>query len=128
VVSTRIKARPAPTEKQLTLCFEPGLVERYASLRECIATGIYQRGLTNVAPTLEKAPGNLSVELSEDPTRKFGVDSLERYIEKFDDLTPIYYLVEKFLHKHEAEHDAALAQIQPLLEQLGPLLKRAGLA
>ena len=93
-----------------------------------IATGIYQRGLTNVAPSLDKAPGNLSVELSEDPARKFGVDSLELYIEKFDDLTPIYYLVEKFLDRKEAEHDAALAAIAPLLAQLAPMLKRAGLA
>lgn len=127
--SARInRAAPAVTGQQLTLCFEPGLVERFSSLRECVATGVYQRGLNNVAPSLDKAPGNLSVELSEDPTRKFGVDSLERYIEKFGDLTPIYYLVEKFLHKQEAEHDAALAQLAPLLSQLAPLLKKAGLA
>lgn len=123
-----IKPTPASTSQQLTLSFEPGLVERYSSLRECIATGIYQRGLSNVAPSLDKAPGNLSVELSEDPSRKFGVESLELYIEKFGDLTPIYYLVEKFLHKHEAEHDAALAQIAPLLAQLAPLLRKSGLA
>jgi hypothetical protein len=130
VRSARIRPKQVVNENQLTLNFEPGLVERYGSLRECIATGVYQRGLTNVAPSLDKAPGNLSVELSEDPTRKFGVESLELYIEKFNDLTPIYYLVEKFLHKPESEveHDAALAQIAPLLEQLGPLLKKAGLA
>lgn len=43
-------------------------------------------------------------------------------------MTPIYYLVEKFLNKAEAEHDAALAQIAPILAQLAPLLKKAGLA
>lgn len=115
-------------QQQLTLSFEPGLTERFPSLRECIATGIYQRGLSNVAPSLNKAPGNLSVELSEDPARKFGVDSLEEYIEKFGDLTPVYYLVEKFLHERKAEHDAALAQIAPLLAQLAPLMRKAGLA
>jgi len=125
VRSTRISQQVA---HQLTLSFEPGLVERFGSLRECIATGIYQRGLTNVAPSLDKAPGNLSVELSEDPIRKFGVESLELYIEKFGDLTPVYYLVEKFLAAPGAEHDAALAQIAPLLSQLAPLLKKAGLA
>jgi hypothetical protein len=123
-----IKAATPSTDHQLTLSFEPGLTERYSSLRECIATGIYQRGLSNVAPSLDKAPGNLSVELSEDPSRKFGVDSLELYIEKFGDLTPIYYLVEKFLHKHEAGHDAALAQLAPLLKDLVPLMRKAGLA
>jgi hypothetical protein len=123
-----IRPTPASTAHQLTLSFEPGLTERYSSLRECIATGIYQRGLTNVAPSLDKAPGNLSVELSEDPSRKFGVESLELYIEKFGDLTPVYYLVEKFLNKQEAGHDAALAQIAPLLAQLAPLLRKSGLA
>lgn len=126
--STRIKPTAAAAHQQLTLSFEPGLTERYSSLRECIATGVYQRGLSNVAPSLDKAPGNLSVELSEDPSRKFGVESLELYIEKFDDLTPIYYLVEKFLHKQEAGHDAALAQIAPLLAQLAPLMRKAGLS
>ena len=123
-----IKPASVSTAQQLTLSFEPGLTERYSSLRECIATGVYQRGLSNVAPSLDKAPGNLSVELSEDPSRKFGVESLELYIEKFDDLTPIYYLVEKFLHKHEAEHDAALARLAPLLAELAPLMRKAGLA
>lgn len=126
--SARIKPPAPAAPQQLTLSFEPGLVDRFPSLRECVATGVYQRGLNNVAPSLDKAPGNLSVELSEDPTRKFGVDSLELYIEKFGDLTPVYYLVEKFLRKPDADQDAALAQIAPLLQQLGPLLKRAGIA
>jgi len=114
--------------EQLTLSFEPGLAEVYPSLRECVATGIYQRGLGKVAIDLDCAPSNLSVQLSADPTRKFGVDELERYIEKTGDHTPIYYLVAKFLHRDEAEHDAALAAVAPLLAQLAPLLKKAGLA
>jgi len=111
----------------MTLNFEPGLHERFGSLRECVAQGIYQRGLTNVAPSLNKAPGNLSVELSEDPTRKFGVDSLEEYIEKFDDKLPIYYLVSKFLAEQADPQAEALAQFMPLLSQMLPLMKKAGL-
>lgn len=118
----------ATSAQQLTLSFEPGLTERYPSLRECIATGIYQRGLSNVAPSLNKAPGNLSVELSEDPTRKFGVDSLEEYIEKFGDLTPVYYLVEKFLQPRDAGQEAALAELAPLLAKIAPLMRKAGIA
>jgi hypothetical protein len=123
----RIKPQAAPAQ-QLTLSFEPGLVERFGSLRECVATGVYQRGLSNVAPSLNKAPGNLSVELSEDPARKFGVESLEEYIEKFGDLTPVYYLVEKFLRKPEAKQEAAMAQLAPLLVQVQQLMKQAGMA
>lgn len=113
--------------EQLTLSFEQGLSQKHRSLRECIATGVYQRGLGNVALDLDKAPGNLSVELSEDPTRKFSVDSLERYIEKTSDLTPIHYLIDKFLHDKSNKQNEALAQVAPLLAQLAPLLRQAGL-
>jgi len=102
--------------------------ERYGSLRECIAQGVYQRGLTNVAPSLNKAPGNLSVELSEDPSRKFGVDALEEYIEKFGDTTPIYYLISKFLAPNEQKGDeAALAQMLTLAAQMQKLAQKAGI-
>lgn len=125
--SANIKARRATDTAQLTLSFEPGLVDRFSSLRECVATGVYQRGLTNVAPSLNKAPGNLSVELSDDPTRKFGVDSLEEYIQKFGDHRPIYYLVEKFLGKQEATKDAAMGEIVSLAAQLRRLMSQAGM-
>jgi hypothetical protein len=114
-------------EGQLTLSFEPGISDRHMSLRDCVAAGIYQRGLGNVAIDLNKAPGNLSVELSEDPSRNFSVDSLERYIEKTKDTAPIYYLIDKFLNDHGHKQNAALAQIAPILAQLAPLLKQAGL-
>ena len=122
-----IKAAQLPGSKQLTLDFTPGLLDRHRSLRDCIATGVYQRGLSSVAIDLNEAPGNLSVQLSEDSNRKFGVDQFEQYLEKTGDHTPIYYLIEKFLHKPEAEHDAALEAMLPLLQQMAPLMKKAGL-
>lgn len=113
---------------QLTLDFEPGLVDRYQSLRECVATGVYQRGLGRVAISLNQAPGNLSVQLSEDTTRHFSVDNLETYIEKEGDLTPIYYLIEKFLSDKSAKKDAAQAQMLSLMSQMQDLMKKAGVA
>lgn len=120
--SRLIKTPPPVQTNQLSLNFEPEMHARYGSLRECIAQGVYQRGLTNVAPSLNKAPGNLSVELSEDPSRKFGVDALEEYIDKFDDHTPIYYLVSKFLapaNPANVNASAILAQVQQMLKQAG---------
>lgn len=114
-------------EGQLTLSFEPGISERHLSLRDCVAACIYQRGLGGVAIDLNKAPGNLSVELSEDPARHFSVESLERYIEKTGDTLPIYYLIDKFLNDHGQKQNAALAQLAPMLKQLAPLMKQAGL-
>jgi hypothetical protein len=114
-------------EGQLTLSFEQGISERHLSLRDCVAAGVYQRGLGNVAIDLNKAPGNLSVELSEDATRHFSVDNLERYIEKTGDTTPVYYLIDKFLNDKGQKQDAAMAQLGPMLQQLAPLMKAAGL-
>jgi hypothetical protein len=115
-------------ENQLTLDFEAGLTERYNSARECVAQGVYQRGLKRVAADLDQAPGNLSVQLSEDPTRHFSLDSFEAYLDKTGDMTPLYYLVEKFLGDRRTNRQAAVEQIQALGPQLMELLKQAGLA
>lgn len=113
---------------QLVLDFEPGLVERYGSLRECVATGVYQRGLKRVAIDLDTAPSNLSVQLSEDPSRHFSVDSFENYMEKTGDLTPLYYLAEKFLSDKGAKKDAANAELLRQFAQLQKLMVKAGVA
>lgn len=115
------------TKDQLTLNFEPGLAERYGSLRECIATGVYQRGLKRVAIDLDQAPSNLSVQLSEDASRNFSVDSLEKYIEKTGDTAPIHYLIERFLasgarndgSKKVAAMRAKMAEMMRELEGMG---------
>jgi hypothetical protein len=98
------------------------------SLKDCVATGVYQRGLKRVAIDLDIAPSNLSVQLSEDASRHFSVDSLERYIEKTGDKTPIYYLVEKFISDRSSKKAAAVEQLQALGPQLIDLLKQAGLS
>ncbi|MGZ3235763.1 MAG: hypothetical protein ACXU8A_00135 [Burkholderiaceae bacterium] len=114
-------------KKQMTLDFEGGLCDRFQSLRECIATGVYRRGIGSVAIDLDQAPGNLSVQLSGDQTRHFSVDSLERYIEKSKDLTPIYYLIEKFVESGDADHAANTAEVMALLQAIAPKLKKLGI-
>lgn len=116
--------RPEVSSSQLTLSFETDVHERYRSLRECIATGIYQRGLGKVAIDLDTAPSNLSVQLSEDPSRKFSVDSLETYIDKTGDTTPILYLVSRFM----APNDQPAINAQAVMAQVQALLKQAGMA
>lgn len=111
----------------MTLSFEPGMTERYTSLRESIAVGIYRRGLGNTAIDLDIAPSNLSVQLSDDPHRHFSVDSLERYIAKTGDTTPIYYLIEKFLSERAKDSEAEMAAAMQALKQMAPAFKRLGL-
>lgn len=118
----------ATISQQLTLDFEPGLVERYRSLLECCASGVYKHGLSRVAIDLNQAPGNLSVQLSGDSSRHFSVESLEAYIEKTGDTTPVYYLIEKFLDKKTAKNDAAQAEVLRQFAALQEAMKKAGLA
>jgi hypothetical protein len=121
-------ASPNIKGNQMQLDFEPGLVERYGSLKDCVATGVYQRGLKRIAIDLDQAPSNLSVQLSEDGSRHFSIDSFEKYLEKTGDMSPIYYLIEKFLADKANGKAAALEQIQALGPQMIELLRKAGIA
>lgn len=127
MTSRLIRARRATDTTQMTLSFEPGLKDRHPSLRECIATGIYQRGLTKVAPSVDYAPGNLSVALSADPTRKFSVDEWEKYMQEWADYSGIYYLVEKYLGEPEAAKDSALDEVKALAQQMQAAMRKAGM-
>jgi hypothetical protein len=111
----------------MTLPLDETLLTRHRNVRDCVAQGVYQRGLTYVAGRLDKSPGNLSSELSDESQRKFGVDDLEAYIEKTGDKTPIYYLIARFLGDETAARDQALGQVAELLQQLPQMLATAGL-
>lgn len=118
----------ANSQSQLVLDFEAGLTERFNSARECMAQGVYQRGLKRVAADLNEAPGNLSVKLSDDPVRHLSLDMFELYLEKTGDLAPLYYLVEKFLGDKRNTKQAAIERIEQIAPELIGLLKQAGIA
>ena len=117
-----------PQTTQLTLDFEPGLTDRYRNLRECVAATIYRRGLSTCAIDLNESPGNLSNQLSEDSPRKFGIDDFEQHLAKSKDMEPLYYLIEKFLHRPDVQQNAALAQLPGLMAQLQAVMKAAGVS
>lgn len=118
--------------RQLSLTFEPGIGSRNRTLREHLAAAIYHRGLVRVAGEIDTAPSKLSEKLagasSDGKVRAMSVDELERYIERSGDVSPVYYLVDKYLHDPEVAKAEALARVGALVEQLGPLLEAAGLA
>lgn len=122
MVTAVISTFPADKKDQLTLDFTPGLLDRHMSLRDCVAAGVYQRGLGRIAIDLNQAPGNLSVQLSEDTTRNFSVDNLERYIEKTGDTTPVMYLVEKFLAPDARPANAK--QVQAIKDQMLHMMRQ----
>jgi hypothetical protein len=111
----------------MTLELDESVLSAHRSLRDCVAAGVYRRGLKAVAADLDLSPGNLSVALSDDQHRKFSVDELERYVQTTGDKTPVYYLVAKYLGDEAGARDHALAQVMEQLRDLPGLLAAAGL-
>lgn len=111
---------------QMTLDLDTGLTDRFRSVKEVLAAGVYRRGLKRSAGDLDVAPGNLSVMLSGDGQRHLDVDLLERYIEATGDKTPIYYLVARHCGDQNAVRDEALERVQGLLQELPGLLASVG--
>ena len=112
----------------MTLQLDDSVLQAHRSLRDCVAAGVYRRGLKAVAADLDLSPGNLSVALSDDPHRKFSVDELERYIQTTGDKTLVYYLVAKYLGDEGAARDHALAEVLAQLQHLPQMLAAAGVA
>lgn len=111
---------------QMTLDLDTHLTERFRSVKEAMAAGIYRRGLKRCAADLDVAPGNLSVMLSGDGQRHLDVDLLERYVEQTGDRTPIYYLVAKHCGDSSAARDEAVERVQAMLAELPQLLASVG--
>lgn len=111
---------------QLTLELEPGLTDRYSSLRECMTAAIYAHGLKRVAMDLDKAPGNLSRMLSGEGGYHFSIELMERYIQTQNDLTPIYYLIARYLGDQAAAEGATLKRVENLMQEVAALMAQSG--
>lgn len=114
---------------QLSLTFEQGIGQRHMSLRDCVATGVYQRGLGRVAGQIDMAPSKLSEKLAggTDRKRDIGLDEFEAYIAATGDISPIHYLVDKYLRDPALAQQEALARLATLADSLPALLAAAGL-
>ena len=109
--------------EQLTLSFAPGISRKHRSLLDCCACGIYQRGLVKVAGEIDMAASNLSTALS-GGGREFGVVRLERYIEKFGDLDPVYYLIDRFMKEHKSNNqERLLSRAETLMAEFQNVVK-----
>ncbi len=107
--------------------------DRFDSLLDAIRHAVYTSGkqIKYLEADLGKSPGWLSRRLSENPNDDAALPAsvLEAIIEKTGNLTPIYYLVNKYLRpKTDADLDAVreLREHLPLLKQVVALLDREG--
>jgi hypothetical protein len=119
-----------PHASQLTLSLEEGLATRHLSLRDCMACGVYARGLQRVAGQIDLSPSKLSEKLAggTDRKRDIGLEEFERYLDKTGDTQPILYLVARYLRDPDAQQQEALSRLVALADQLPGLLAGAGLA
>lgn len=117
--------------KQLSLTLEPGIGSRNRTLREHLATRIYSAGLVAVAGKMDLSPSKLTEKLAGSDSggkpRGLTIDELERYIAISGDVSPIHYLVDKYLQDPAVVQQEALAKIASLAEQLPALLAAAGM-
>jgi len=120
-----------PSNAQLTLKLEDGLADRHLSLRDCMVHQVYARGHGRMANLLDIGPSHLTEKLagadSSGAKRGMTLDEFERYLEKTGDMTPILYLVAKFMRDPAAAQQDALSKLTQFAESLPALLAAAGI-
>jgi hypothetical protein len=109
---------------QLTLSLEPGVIERWPTLREYVEhrAGVQQKLKKTIAADMDMSPSLLTRKLSpsEGDTQRFNVDDLEAYLASTGD-TPavIEYLAAKFMGGgDEARRARAISTVEALLPDL----------
>lgn len=113
---------------QLSLNFEPGLAERHGSLKSCVRERVYGhlKPLKSIAADMDLSETELTRKLADNPndTRNFNCDDLEAYIHRTGDVTPIYYLIEKFAVSTETKQAFAAAELAKALPQILALARQ----
>jgi hypothetical protein len=114
---------------QLTLDFEAGLTEKHPHLLDCVRASAYthRNPLKTIASDMDMSQSDLSRKLSGNPddSRRFSVDDLERFIVATGDVSPIYWLVAKYLQDEKVKHDRALEELARQLPDLLALIAAA---
>jgi hypothetical protein len=107
---------------QLTLNFEPELLERYPTLRDFLAhrVQVQKRPAKSIAGDMDMSPSLLSRKLSpgDGDTQRFNVDDLEQYIRTQGDTSAIEYLAAKYLHSDDDRTARTLARVEALAADL----------
>ncbi len=113
---------------QMTLDFTPGLTERHRSLLDCVRESAYtQRNpLKTIAADMDMSQSDLSRKLAGNPDdpRRMSVEDFERYLAATGDMTPIHYLVEKYLVDEEVAQRAAASELMKKMPELLALVQK----
>ena len=73
------------------------------------------------------ASWNIHKGVGTDRKRDIGLDEFEAYIDKTGDISPIHYLVDKYLRDPSVTQAEAMASLAALADSLPALMAAAGL-
>ncbi len=115
---------------QISFSFEPGLTHQFKSLRQVTQAAVLRTraGVQGIAPAVDMSPSQLARKLNgnpEDPHRTLDMDDWEKVaaeLVELGDLTPIFYLLEKFKLTEGERQGAAIAQLSTQLAQVAQTL------
>lgn len=111
---------------QLTLDLDPGLVDRWPTLLDCIRAQVYgaRQPLKTIAADCDMSASELGRKISGNPDdpRRFSVEDLEAYVEGTGDVTPIQYLAAKYLQPDEVRQAHLVSEAARLLPELTRVL------
>lgn len=129
---TGIKRDQSSRYVQMPLEFASGLTERHPTLLACCHESAVRcvRPMKAIAADMDMSSSDLGRRLSpsEGDPRRLSVDDLVRLIDATGDLSPIYWLIEKFAIDDEARQRRAQAELAKQLPGLIALLKQVGVA
>lgn len=112
----------SPSKGQLTLNFEPSLVDHYPTLRAFLAhrVQVQKKPAKTIAGDMDMSPSLLSRKLSpgDGDTQRFNVDDLEAYVGATGDTAVIEYLAAKYMYSDAARKANALARVEQLTADL----------
>ena len=117
---------------QLRLELQPGLLTRFASLRECVYHSVLNdsRGLKAVAADCDLSKSELSRRLhpTDGDPRSLDVDLFVQIMRSTGDLAPLHWLMAAFLEDDDSRRRAATDQLARMLPEIAQLLEAAGIA
>lgn len=118
--------------RHLNITYQGGLTHTSRSLRELMQVQVHNNGgVVSVAGKVDLSPSKLSEKLAGGDgggrQRCLTIDEFERYVKETGDVTPIHYLIEKYLTCPEAQHAEAIAQFTNLARAMAPLAQSLGI-
>jgi hypothetical protein len=109
---------------QLSIDFEPGLTEQFATLEDVCAAAVYgsPSGLKRVAGACDVSPSVLSRMLSRAEGKRLPAAFVAPIVKETGDCRPVYWLVETFLRDPQERQHALIDQGTRLMTRLADVL------